>query len=105
MFQHRFLTSNTTNETELWKSVCRLIITAIVVKVFLKELELTDWYDGLVALYFSKVVIPVGGAAFVLCGVTDAFFEFIGLLNKDFSKKYVSYIHTDTVYNINDPKV
>ena len=54
-----------------------------------------DWSDGLTALYFNKTVIPCGGAAFLLCSMGDALFEQIGLLSRDYSKKYCVFLHNE----------
>lgn len=43
LVKHRYFTSNATNETEIWKSLVRLVLTYIIVWVFLKQLELVDW--------------------------------------------------------------
>ncbi len=95
LVQHKYFTSNMTNETETWKSLIRLLLSYCVVWVFLKQLEFVTWDANIVALYFNKTFIPCGGAAFVLCSLGDSVFEQIGLLNREYGKKYCVYIHED----------
>lgn len=104
LFQHKFLTSNTTNNTEVWKSVVRFLLGTLVVWLFVKQLELVGWHQGIISLYFNKTVVPCGGGAFFFCSIADSIYEHLGLLNRDFSKRYCVYVNTDNVYHTNDPK-
>ena len=113
LFQHRFLTSNTNNQTEMWKSFIRLGISLLVVWVFVKQLELVKWTtDSLLLLYLNKTVVPCFGAAFLLCAIFDCIFEYMGLLNRDypksgvsFNKQYCVYFHGDMSFEKDDPRL
>lgn len=54
-----------------------------------------DWTHNIVLLYFNKTVVPCGGAAFILCAVFDGVCEIFGLLNRDYSKKYCVFTHSE----------
>ena len=97
LIQHRFFTTNCTNKTEFWKSLIRFAFTYLICWVFLWQLQFVDWSQDIISLYFNKTVIPCGGAAFLLCSVTDCAFEQMGLLNRDFSKKYCVYVHQEGI--------
>ncbi len=94
LVQHKFFTSSVSNHTPFWKSIARLMIALGVVWIFTKQLEFVTWDQNVVALYFNKTFVPCGGAAFVLCSMTDSIFELLGLLNKeDSAKRYCVYIN------------
>ncbi len=96
LLQHRHFTSSTSNETELWKSLCRLVLSLGVIWIFVKQLELVTWDQNVVALYFNKTFVPCGGAAFVLCSVMDSVFEFLYLQSRDeYGKSYCVFIREE----------
>ena len=96
LFHHRFLTSNTTSqETELWRSLVRLAISCGVCYLFIWQLQFVDWSENIFSLYLNKTVIPCGGAAFLLCSFAETLFEHLGLMNRDYSRKYCVFVHEE----------
>eukprot|EP00347_Sterkiella_histriomuscorum_P023975 403332739 len=109
LVQHKFFTSNATNETELWRSILRFILSYVcVVWFFIKQLELVTWDQSIWLLYFNKTFIPCGGAAFILCALGDSVFEQIALMKRDSRRKYCIYLHEREEYesdhNLNESK-
>lgn len=102
LFQHKFLTSNMTNQTPFWKSLLRLGITYLIVSIFLYQLSLVSWLEGIVKLYFNKTIIPCGFCAFILTGIIDSLFEYLGLLNRSSPNEYCSYIHSSVQIDYDD---
>lgn len=97
LFQHRHLTSNATNQgTDMWRSLLRLLLSILLISLFIWQLRLVDWSDGILALYFNKTFVPCGGSAFLLCSFAEPLFEHLGLMNRDYGQKYCVYVHEDT---------
>jgi len=94
---HKLLTSNTTNQgTDLWRSLVRLGLSALLCSLFLWQLQFVDWSYPLFTLYLNKTVIPCGFSAFLLCSFMETLFEHMNLLNRDYSsskQKYCIFVH------------
>ena len=95
LFHHRYLTSNATNQSvDLWRSLLRLALSALLSFLFIWQLRFVDWSEGIIPLYFNKTVVPIGGAAFVLCSFAEPLFEHMGLMNRNYGKhRYCVFVH------------
>lgn len=94
--------SNRTNKTSLFKSIIRLIIVLIFIKIVNLEKRLVSFENSEFHVYMCWVFIPNLISTLILFGFGDVFFDKLGLMNKDYNKKYSVYIHNKITFNNND---
>ena len=100
LFQHKFLTSNMSNNTEIWKAIIRMIIVYLIIYFFKLEANFSSEDANILIKYFLDVFIPVGIGAFLFTAFIDSIFEFASLLNSTRSldkksKYYCVFVHED----------
>ena len=106
LFQHKFLTSNVSNKTDILKSVIRLIGCCGIVWVIFRIPTFVSWTNSnLFKVYLTQSLLPCFLSSFVILGITDMVFELVGLLNRDFSKNYCIFFHSDTTFDKEDPRL
>ena len=105
LFQHRFLTSNCTNQTELWKYAARLLVAGFVAYIFVWQLKLVSWLQNIYILYINKTIVPCGICAFIFAGFLDSLMEVLGLLERSYVKGYCVFVYPkgSGTFNHDDP--